>query len=83
MQTSEIVTLGTSPGRPTQNRVQSSAEPAGASGKHTDLILSDDMVTLSKSSSAAVQKPSIPVTADEKNALLGQSDPQYGFSIYS
>lgn len=54
---------------------------AGSTGK--PLLLPEDVVNLSAASrSGDVQKPSIPVTSDEKSALLGSNNQQYGFSVY-
>ena len=47
------------------------------------IILPEDIVTLSTDVKPdAVLKPSKPVTAEEKVALLGPNSDQYGYSVY-
>lgn len=64
-----------------RNETAQRKSTAGNTGK--PLLLPEDIVTLSTTSRSEVdQKPSIPVTSDEKNALLGSNNQQYGFSVY-
>ncbi len=52
-----------------------------STSRSSALSLPEDIVTLS-STQAAAKTPSQPVSPDEKRALLGADNRQYGFSVY-